>query len=232
MSRCLSFILCIVASWIVGAAQLCAQTQKTDSVLGKYTPHYDKRYTDFQAEPPITARHIVMLGNSLTENGGNWAKRLGNPWVVNRGISGDEALGVLDRLHQILPGKPAKLFLLIGANDVSHDLSVDSIGTLVETIVDRIRQESPTTTLYLQSLLPINESFGRYKRLTGKTAMFPAINQQLKKVAKTKRIRFINLFPLFTERKTNVLRKDLTNDGLHLNEQGYAIWVKRLRKEL
>ena len=64
-----------------------------------------------------------MLGNSLTENGGDWAARLGNKHVRNRGIIGDEVMGVYDRLHQILPGQPAKLFLLIGVNDVSPDLT-------------------------------------------------------------------------------------------------------------
>ena len=74
-----------------------------------------------------------------------------------------------DRLHQILLGQPAKLFLLIGVNDVSHDLTADSIAGMIRMTVERIRKESPDTRLYLQSLLPINESFGRYKRLAGKS---------------------------------------------------------------
>lgn len=32
----------------------------------------------------------------------------------NRGISGDVAMGVYDRLDPILKGKPAKIFLLLG----------------------------------------------------------------------------------------------------------------------
>ena len=57
-------------------------------------------------EPPMTEADIVMLGNSLTENGGDWGKRLGRKHVVNRGIIGDEVMGVYRRLHQILPGQP------------------------------------------------------------------------------------------------------------------------------
>ena len=83
----------------------------------------------------------------------------------------------------------------------------------------------------LQSLLPINESFGRYKRLNGKTDMIPEINARLEALAKEKKITFINLFPLFTEKGTNVLRSELTNDGLHLKEEGYKIWVKAIRKK-
>mgnify|MGYP000818613243 FL=1 len=69
-----------------------------------YTDHYYKRFLQFMDEPAIGSKDIVMLGNSLTENGGDWAARLGNKHVRNRGIIGDEVMGVYDRLHQILPG--------------------------------------------------------------------------------------------------------------------------------
>lgn len=195
-----------------------------------YTDHYYQRFLQFMDEPPVTPQDIVMLGNSLTENGGDWGQRLGWKHVVNRGIIGDEVMGVYDRLHQILPGHPKKLFLLIGINDVSHGLTADSIAGLIRLTVERIRRESPQTHLYLQSLLPINESFGRYRLLTGKTETVPQINALLRELAREQQIDFIDLFPLFTEKGTNVLRKELTTDGLHLNEDGYRIWVKALKK--
>ena len=197
-----------------------------------YTDHYYKRFLQFMDEPAIGNKDIVMLGNSLTENGGDWAARLGNKNVRNRGIIGDEVMGVYDRLHQILPGHPAKLFLLIGVNDVSHDLTTDTIVGMIRVTVERIQKESPDTKLYLQSLLPINESFGRYKRLAGKTNMIPEINKELEELAKEKGLTYINLFPLFTEKGRNVLRAELTTDGLHLKEEGYKIWVKAIRKKI
>lgn len=197
-----------------------------------YTNHYYKRFLQFMDEPAITGKDIVILGNSLTEGGGDWSTRLGKKNVRNRGIIGDEVMGIYDRLHQILPGRPAKIFLLIGVNDISHDLTADSIVSMIRLTVERIQRESPDTRLYLQSLLPINESFGRYKSMTGKTAMIPAVNKLLEALAREKDIKYINLFPLFTEKGTDILRADLTNDGLHLTEEGYKIWVKAIKKKL
>lgn len=197
-----------------------------------YTEHYYKRFLQFMDEPAIGNKDIIMLGNSLTENGGDWATRLGNKHVRNRGIIGDEVMGIYDRLHQILPGHPAKLFLLIGVNDISHDLTADSIVNMIRLTVERIQKESPDTKLYLQSLLPINESFGRYKKMIGKTTIIPAINQQLEALTKEKGITYINLFSLFTEKGTDILRSNLTTDGLHLTDEGYKIWVKAIRKKL
>lgn len=198
--------------------------------MAPYHAHYYERFLQFMDEPPITTDDIVMLGNSLTENGGDWGKRLGRKHVVNRGIIGDEVMGVYRRLHQILPGQPCELFLMIGINDVSHGLTADSIADLIRLTVERIRRESPQTRLHLQSLLPINESFGRYRLLTGKTELVPEINARLKKLAHEQQIDFVDLFPLFTEKGTHVLRKELSTDGLHLNEKGYKIWAKELKK--
>ena len=197
-----------------------------------YTDYYYQRYRKFQAEEPISSQDIVMLGNSLTEGGGDWSKRLKTENVRNRGIVGDEIMGIYDRLDQILPGKPRKIFLLTGVNDVSHDLSTDSLVTLMDFLLNEIQTKSPETKLYLQSLLPINESFGRYKKLIGKTDQIPEINAKLKELANKRNITFIDLFPLFTEKKTNILREKLTADGLHLNEEGYRIWVKELKEYL
>ncbi len=165
---------------------------------------------------------IVMLGNSLT-HGCEWHELLGNPNVVNRGINGDIAEGIDLRLDGILRGKPAKIFLLCGVNDVSHDLSADSIASAVEAITERIRRESPTTKVYLQSLLPINNSFGRYKRIFGKEQTIRDINTLLEKHAAKSGITWINLYPSFADENGN-LRADLTNDCLHLLGPGYIIW--------
>lgn len=197
-----------------------------------YPPNYYARMRVFAAEEPIRPTDIVMLGNSLTEGGRNWAEKLGKPNVRNRGISGDVVMGVDDRLFQITPYKPSKIFLLIGVNDVSHDLSVDSIVNSIRLLVDHIRAQSPKTKLVLQSLLPIRESTGRWKRLQGKTDMIPQINARLETLARERGLTFINLFPHFAEPGTNIMRADLTSDGLHLNKAGYDVWVKQLKPHL
>ena len=213
-------------------ARLATQMLRLPSDTTIYFAHYHKRYAQFQTEPAITPDNIVFLGNSLTENAGDWGKRLGWTGTVNRGIIGDEVNGIFDRLHQILPGHPKEIFLLCGVNDISHHLSSQEIASRMERVIDRIQAESPTTKLYLESCIPINESFGRYKNVIGKTDQVPELNELYRQIAKRKGIPFINIFPLFVEPGTNTLRADLTHDGLHLTQEGYDIWVKALHDYL
>jgi lysophospholipase L1-like esterase len=197
-----------------------------------YSKHYYQRVNEFSEEPIVTHKNMIILGNSLTEKGGNWNIRLHKKNILNRGIIGDGASGVYDRLYQILPGQPKKIFLMIGINDISNDLSTDSIKILITKIIDKIQNESPHTKLYLQSLLPINESFGRYKKMINKTDTIPELNSKLQQLATAKRICFINLFPFFVTPGTSILRKELSTDGLHLTEAGYALWITNLKRYL
>lgn len=202
----------------------------------KYSEHYYERYALFEQETPITKYDIVLLGDSLTE-GGDWSsyfpkteaklKKKGGA-IRNRGIVGDTAEGIADRLEQITPGQPYKLFFLCGANDVSHNLSVDTIVARIENVLCSIKEKSPKTKIYLQSMLPFNESFKRYKNLNGKTYMVALINAELEKMAKRHKITFINLYPLFLEEGTENLNPNITADGLHLKKEGYEIWSKAI----
>lgn len=199
------------------------------------TAHYRERYLQFQGEPAPRPDQLVMLGNSLTEGGGDWGKLLGIKQTVNRGIVGDDVPGMHLRLHQVTSAQPRRLCLMVGINDVSHDLPADTIAHSICALAERILSESPSTHIYLQSLLPINESFGRYRRLEGKSPLIPQINSQLQQWASShaSSVTFVNLYPLFTEAsEPDVLRADLTSDGLHLLPSGYRIWAKALSKVL
>lgn len=198
----------------------------------KYHEHYYKRMIEFGQEPKIQHDNIIMLGNSITEGGKDWANWLKNKYVINRGISGDIANGIYDRLYTMLPAHPAKIFMMIGVNDVSHNLSTDSIANMIIRVAERIQKDSPKTKLYVQSLLPIRELVGKWKRLIGKAQQIPEINAKLETWAKKHHVTYINLFPLFTEPNTNIMRAELTYDGLHLTHEGYMVWVKELKKYL
>ena len=104
----------------------------------KYSTFYYQRATLFE-ELPVTSKDIIFLGNSIT-NGGEWAELLNNKHVKNRGISGDVCMGVYDRLDAILKGKPAKIFLLIGINDVSRGTPADTIVNRIGKIVKKIKK--------------------------------------------------------------------------------------------
>lgn len=128
----------------------------------------------------------------------------------------------------MLKGKPAKIFLMIGINDVSHDLSADSIVGMIRQVVTKIKKDSPRTQLYLQSILPVNDEFTRFPKVHNKTDVIIAINQGIKTLAAEVNCPYIDVYSHLVAPGTQVLDKKYTNDGLHLLGTAYVQWKKCL----
>lgn len=188
----------------------------------EYNEFFYQRSSHFEMLP-VGSDDIVFLGDSQT-NGCEWHELLGNPNVKNRGISSDVIQGFADRVQPIIDGRPAKLFILGGVNDISHDLTPDSIATAMRNLIVKVRRGTPATKVYLQSLLPIDNSFRRYKAMTGKESVIVETNKLLKKVAEETGATWIDLYSRMVDPATGNMRKGLTNDGLHLLGAGYAVW--------
>ena len=190
----------------------------------KYSTFYYQRATLFE-ELPVTSKDIIFLGNSIT-NGGEWAELLNNKHVKNRGISGDVCTVVYDRLDAILKGKPAKIFLLIGINDVSQGTPADTIVNRIGKIVMKIKKNSPKTKLYLQSILPVTDHYKMFGNHTRHWQMVKEINEKLAVLAESEKVTYIDLYSHFVDPVTGKMNVQYSNDGLHLLGNGYLRWAE------
>ena len=192
-------------------------------------PYYARRATLFD-ELPIGKKDIVMLGNSLTD-GCEFNELLGNHHIKNRGIVGDIVQGMIDRIGPIIEGQPKKLFIMCGVNDISHGVTADSIARATERLIVMVKQGSPRTKIYLQSLLPFNNDVREWKLLKDRDNVVVEANALLEQVALRQGVTWLNLYPLFVDDQGH-LRPDLTNDGLHLMGKGYLIWRDAIRPHI
>lgn len=175
-------------------------------------------------------KDIIFLGNSITA-GTDWAELLGKPNARNRGISGDITFGVLERLSEVTEGRPAKIFILIGINDIQRNIPDTMIVENYRKMIRRIRAASPATKIYFQTLLPVNNEFTQFKNHYNKDEHIAFVNAELKKIAAEERITLIDLHPHFLDAGRK-LDKRYTMDGLHLNAAGYQVWKGILKPYL
>ena len=179
----------------------------------KHSTFYYQRATLFEVLP-TSKSDIIFLGNSIT-NGGEWAELLRNPHAKNRGISGDTTQGVLDRLSTITKGKPSKIFLLIGTNDLSRGKSMDEIAKNVEKIVERV-----------------NPKFNKFLGHMNRQKDIAVLNAKIKAVAARHGVKYIDVYKSLVIPSTDVMNPEYTNDGLHLLGKGYLKWVEVLKPYL
>ncbi|ARV16824.1 hypothetical protein BTO07_04410 [Polaribacter sp. SA4-12] len=190
--------------------------------------NYKHRIESFKKNP-LNFGDIIFIGNSITEQGGNWAEKVGIKNVKNRGIAGDVTDGVLKRLDEITHFKPKTVFLLIGINDLfnlhyqKQIPSTEYVAKNIIKITDSIYQKSPETTIYLQTILPTAEAY-----------MANYINQVNNIIRNTKidvNYKLIDLHNEFVN-ENGLIKSELTSDGTHLNELGYEVWVKTIKDKI
>ena len=194
-------------------------------------PFYQQKISEFSQMHPVDSTDVVMVGDGLTEYAGDWNKLLQWRHIRNRGIAGDRIKEVASRLHSVLQGKPKALFLMAGTNDI---LEKETLPTVLHDYIDLInlvRKTSPETKLYVQSLLPVNETFSNEK-LSGMTNTIASFNVQLRHYCERHHVGYINIFKRFVRHGTNEMRRELTSDGLHLTPFGYKVWAFELKKYL
>lgn len=211
-------ILCLM---IVTGPAISAQVKLPAYPDSLFSTYYHQRVSLFNALPQ-TKDDIIFLGNSITD-GGEWSELFNDINIKNRGISGDITAGVLYRLNELVKRKPAKIFLLIGTNDLARGISTDSLLVNILLIADYVKQESPSTHLYVQSILPVNKLFGKFSSHTKNDEQIRLVNKQLKENAIKKGYTYVDLYTSFADEKGN-LKEKFTNDGLHLKGEAYLLW--------
>jgi len=189
-----------------------------DSVFNTY---FHQRASLFKTMPQ-TKGNIVFVGNSITD-GGEWNELFGDTRIKNRGISGDITAGIIFRLPEIAKRKPAKVFLMIGTNDLSKGISADSVVKNILLISSYLKQESPATKFFVQSILPVNNVFGKFNGHTGNGEKINFVNERLKENADSASYTFIDLYTVFKDEQGR-LKAEFTNDGLHLKGEAYLLW--------
>lgn len=183
-----------------------------------HSPYYYDKTSQFKLIMNNSQPKYMMLGDSITD-GGLWNELLNRDDVVNRGISGDVTLGVLNRMDSV-QSSLKKAFIMIGINDINREIPMDTVFSNYIEIIKQLQNKNiipiVQSTLYMGISRVQNN-----KKVT-------KLNNLLMEYCKENKIEFIDLNKILSP--NNLLDKNFTNDDLHLNGNGYLLWSKELSK--
>jgi lysophospholipase L1-like esterase len=221
--------ICAVFLMLAAPGATFAQTAEKKIDSSYANTYYQGRMEIFRTLP-MQKGAIVFVGNSITERA-QWNELLPGKAIVNRGIGGDNSFGVLARLDTILLSKPSKLFLDIGINDIGRGLPVAVIANNYERILHRIKELSPKTKIYAQSVLPLNETVLKAAYLQNKKAIIIELNNNIKALAVKYGATYADLHNDVFADANGDLKTQLTVDGIHLAPKAYVLWVDYLKQK-
>ncbi len=186
-------------------------------------PLYEHRRQLF-GQMPLQNGAIIFLGDSQTALC-EWRELFGLDLpILNRGIVADHVGGIQQRLEEIVRHQPAKIFLLVGVNDLLFGKSPEEIEPDYRALVTEIRTALPATLLILQTVLPVNNHI---KNTGQSNAKIQALNARIAQIARDNNLPFVDIYRLLTDAEGN-LAQQFTLDGLHLNGAGYQVWKQQV----
>lgn len=163
----------------------------------------------------IANKPIVFLGDSITEYC-DWNSLLNNDHIINKGIHGETTLKIKQRLNDVIENKPYKVFIMMGINDINTDVPNETIIENYREVIRRIKKETPTTKIYVQSILPVNKGIAKW--FSADNSRVIEMNNEIMKICKENRLTYINLYDIMRN-ETGDLNPDYTVDGVHLSEK-------------
>jgi len=198
---------------------------------------------------------FIILGDSITDCNRNRddidSMGMGYPAVVaatigtqypqkfrfiNEGISGDRIVDVYSRIKRdILNQKPDYLSILIGVNDVWHELNDENgvaapkFEKIYSMLIEEIKEELPEIKIFLLEPF-VTPGTGTDKYIDTFRSEIKLRSEAVQRIADKFDLTFIPLQCVFDEAMTKAPASYWTRDGVHPSTEGHGLIANELIK--
>lgn len=222
-ARAMIVSLCMIlpgsSAWLVTAQQPGAKLPdpaRFEREIGAFEK------LDHQNQPPTGA--VLFTGSSTIKN---WHKELATDFkgltVLGRGFGGsnmNDLLHYMDRV--VLPYKPRAVVLYQGDNDLKEGMTPNEILKNYKTFYQRLQTSLPHTRVYILSVKPSPDRWKHWPNAV-------ILNQKFKAWADNEpNIIYVDVATCLLADNQLPIKKLYKMDQLHLNRDGYKLWLQVL----
>lgn len=199
------------------------------------------RYRDANSklsQPSKVQARVVFMGDSITDSwddpkyGGFFPGRD----YVNRGISGQTTPQMLVRFRaDVIALRPNVVVILAGTNDLAGDTGPTTLAAIEDNLASMAELAAANhIRVVFASILPVSDYDTRDGKPIVRTSQRPpdkikALNDWMKSYAGKNKLIYLDYYSAMIDDK-GFLRDELSNDGLHPNDKGYAIMAPLAEK--
>lgn len=197
------------------------------SLTGHFGLEVRRLETRNRAQPPEPGG-IVFVGSSSIRLWSRLARDMAPLPVSNQGFGGSHIEDVIRYAPRlVLPHRPRLVVLYAGDNDLAgDDKTPESVSADFGVLVSRIHATLPETRIYFIAIKP---SILRWDR-------WPAMRDANERIAAAcaddPRLVYVDVATPMLGPDGNPREELFVFDGLHLSEEGYALWTSILRPRL
>jgi len=194
------------------------------------------RYHDANAQlaaPAPGENRVVFMGDSITDN---WGKTFGNAFpgkpYINRGISGQTTPQMLIRFRpDVIALKPKAVVILAGTNDIAGNTGPMTLEAIEDNLTSMAELAKVNgIRVVMASVMPVCDCVKpQIARRPPETII--ALDQWIKNYTKKNNLVYLDYYSAMADDK-QLLKAELTRDGLHPNAAGYAVMAPLAEKAI
>ena len=166
----------------------------------------------------------MFMGDSITDA---WGRRYGSFFpgkpYVNRGISGQTTPQMLIRFRpDVIALKPTAVVILAGTNDIAGNtgpMTLEEIEGNLTSMAELAKANG--IKVVLSSVMPVCD-YIRPQTDRRPPEKIIALNEWIKSYAQRNGLVYLDYYSALLD-ENKMFKKELTYDGLHPNEAGYAV---------
>lgn len=164
---------------------------------------------------------VVFIGDSITR-GENFQEYFPDKKIINLGRSGDTVSGISERSYVISHFTPEMIFIMGGVNSIKSN-SIEDIISQYESMITKLKTESPNAEIFVQSVLPIQNK-NQEGKLTNSNIV--KLNEELQSMADRLGVTYIDVYSVYV--LNGEMNPEYTVDGVHLKEEYKHLWLDLL----
>lgn len=241
MTRKIYYSLLLMVSITAAAPQISAQESQECADAKAQVARLQTRLQDWPAQgryrdanagvkqPAKDEKRVVFMGDSITDF---WKLAIFFPSrpFINRGISGQTTPQMLVRFRSdVIALKPQVVVILAGTNDIAGNTGPATLEAIEDNLASMCElARANNIRVVIASVLPVSD-YGKNRegKPINQTSRRPpekikALNEWITKYAAQNRLTYLDYFPAMVDEK-GFLKEELSNDGLHPNDKGYAV---------
>jgi lysophospholipase L1-like esterase len=174
---------------------------------------------------------VVFMGDSITENWSLADPQFFEKGVVNRGIGGQTTPQMLVRFRSdVIALKPQTVHIMAGTNDVAGNTGPTTAQDVKNNIVSMVELARANGIRVVLGSIPPAATFN-WRPDIDPVPQIKALNAWLREYAIQNRLEYIDYYSALAG-PSGELRRELGNDGVHPNRDGYRVMRKLVEEKI
>jgi lysophospholipase L1-like esterase len=175
--------------------------------------------------PKSGEKRVVFFGDSITDF---WGRPVGDFFpgkgYINRGISGQTTPQMLVRFRaDVIALKPAVVVILAGTNDIAGNTGASTLAMIEDNLSSMTElARAHGIRVVIATLLPVADYVDNKQTTRRPLSYILALNTWIRGYAAREHLPLLDYYPLMVD-GNGALKRELSDDGLHPNAQGYAV---------